>query len=169
MRPTLTFALTVLGATSILAQDVWKLDEASGFKQFKIGSDFAAYTPQIDPGTGRYNGTCCTTAFGIRVAGILLEPDNLGKLGRIVIDMCPDPKASLEVKQALQSKLFHAIEAAFGSAGGDLDKLTNHWNWVGQRITLGVKYDNVGPNCFISLVYSPTLGTEYGQPNPTDY
>ncbi len=169
MRFTLALALPFIGAASLLAQDLKKLDEAGGFKQFKIGSDFAQYATQMDAATGRYTGTCCTTAFGIHVSGIQLEADNLGKLRRILVDMCPDAKASLEVKQALQAKIFNAIQGAFGSSGGDLKLLTNHFNWIGQRVTLEFNYDNVGPNCFMSLVYSPTLGSEYGQPSSTDY
>jgi hypothetical protein len=154
---------------SLLAQDLKKLDAAGGFKQFKIGNDFSSYAAELDAATGRYTGTCCTTAFGMHVTSIKLEADNLGKLRKIMIDMCPDPQASLEVKQALQVKIFNAITEAFGSAGGDLQQLTNHFHWIGRRVTLEFQYDNLAPTCSMSLVYSTTLGSEYGQPNPSDY
>lgn len=114
MRKITIVFLIIFNSFYSFGQNISKLDNANGFKEFKFGDDYKLWQKyfKYEPSNywdkyginHIYNGDCCQTAFGFNVDEISLHFNNKKKLDGI----------SLKVISYSREKIASIIKKAFG-------------------------------------------------------
>lgn len=137
--------LIFLISSTVTSQNIQKLDEKYGFRDFKFGDLYSKWEAQLDlietsneKSSYNYKDNCCESFMGVKIDGIALEFSN-NKLNSITIVFDNNNSSDISTKLNEYSKIKDKIIEEFGKPiKVKKDANTGEINsyWLGQKVAM---------------------------------
>ncbi len=140
--------LIILISPLVIGQSLQKLDDKNGFRNFKFGSPYSSWENQLtfqkitdsQINLYEYNGGCCDSFMGVKIANIILGFNN-NKLEQIIIELDKNNSTDIPLKLKEYRTIASNLSLEFGkpsnySSDVDTGEIKSYWH--GNKVSMAL-------------------------------